>query len=183
MASRADAPATDPPDAPSPGGAEAVDRHDALTAIVAEHGERVVRVVYGMVGDVQTAEDLAQDAFVRAYERWDQLQDASRAVGWVYAIAVNNARQHLRGRSRWLHLPFGDRALGRSAQVTADDDAGGAWAVLSRLDPVDREPLVMIGIGELTVPEAAAALGISVAATHKRWQRARARFRQALEAE
>jgi RNA polymerase sigma-70 factor (ECF subfamily) len=56
----------------------------------------VVSFVYDMVGDRALAEDLTQETFVRAYKYLDALRDDAKFSTWLFSIAKNVAREHLR---------------------------------------------------------------------------------------
>lgn len=157
---------------------------DVLVRLAEDHWPQVVRFLFGMVGDLALAEDLAQDTFVRAAERLPQLREAESGAGWLFTIAANVARQHLRRARRWRWLPWRDESLrGLAAPSPTAGPERAVTAVLGRLPADDREMLILVGVLGLTATEAAPVAGISVAAAHKRWQRACRRLRQALAEE
>lgn len=154
-------------------------RDAGYTALVDAHAGGVFRLMFGMVGDRATAEDLTQDAFLRAYERWQQLRSPEGARGWLFAIAVNLARQQLRRGRRWSWLPLDSvdwMDHGRHDR-SGDPAADAISRILRQLKPEDREVLLLMGLQDLTAAETAEVLGIQPSAVHKRWQRACARFR------
>jgi len=155
------------------------DRETSYALLVEQHSVGVFRLVYGMVSDRAAAEDLTQDAFLRAYELWHQLRSPDGARGWLFTIAANLARQHLRRQRRWSWLPIerweANQGGRRPHAADAADDA--ASPILVQLKPDDRTVLVLMGLLDLTAVETASVLGIRTAAVHKRWQRACARFR------
>ena len=84
--------------------------HDAFRHIFDRWARPVVSFVYDMVGDRALAEDLTQETFVRAYKYLDALRDESKFSTWLFSIAKNVAREHLRS------------AHGRSRKVDLDDE-------------------------------------------------------------
>jgi len=60
---------------------------------VTEHLRRIFLQIYRMVGSVQDAQDLTQEAFIKALQRQDQLKDEQKAAHWLSRIATNTARQ------------------------------------------------------------------------------------------
>ncbi|MEO6035461.1 MAG: sigma-70 family RNA polymerase sigma factor, partial [Verrucomicrobiota bacterium] len=55
-----------------------------------------------LVGNHAEAEDVAQEVFLKAFERWDQLRDSPTLGGWLKTVATNLSLNHLtRYRSRW----------------------------------------------------------------------------------
>ena len=154
------------------------ERDARYAALVEQHSLGVFRLLHGMVGDRATAEDLTQDTFLRAYEHWHQLRSPDGARGWVFTIAANLARQHLRRQRRWIWLPIDrwEQSDDHAAHASeAADDA--VRPILGQLKEEDRAVLVMVGLLDLTAAETAAVLGIRTAAVQKRWQRACERFR------
>jgi RNA polymerase sigma-70 factor (ECF subfamily) len=72
----------------------------AYADLVSRHGERVYAVLMRLVADPQTAEELAQEAFVRAYRGLANFRGEARFGTWLVQIAVNLARDHIRERQR-----------------------------------------------------------------------------------
>ena len=63
---------------------------------VTEHLRRVFLQIYRMVGSVHDAQDLTQEAFIKALQRQDQLKDEQKAAHWLSRIATNTALDFLR---------------------------------------------------------------------------------------
>lgn len=161
---------------------DAATRRSTFDALVAEAGEAVARYLYGMTGDRAAAEDLAQDVFTAAWQQLDALRHPAAARNWLFAIAANAARRHLRRRSRfgWLPLealPLAAPRLVAEGRDDLPDDAVALERALGRLTADDRAVLLLVGAHDLSLAEAAEALGVSPAAAKKRWQRACARVR------
>lgn len=154
--------------------------------MVVELGVPVFRYILGMVGDAETAEDLTQEVFLRALERLDQLRDPRRRRGWLFAIAANKVKKHQRRErlSSRLHLPWAPWLATRERantpeQHAATHNADSIENVLGKLSANDRQVLLLVGYLGFCAAEAAAIMGVSVAAARKRWQRACRRFREA----
>jgi RNA polymerase sigma-70 factor (ECF subfamily) len=152
-------------------------------ALVGESGVAVAHYLYGMIGDQDTADDLAQDVFLSAWRNLDSLRDPAAARSWLFAIAANIARRHLRrsGRFGWLPLRVLDDEVPRHLSPDLNDDAFGLERAMGVLSGDDRAILLLVGTADLTLPEAATVLGISPEAAKKRWQRACVRFRAAFD--
>src|SRR5215469_1423598 len=67
---------------------------------VTEHLRRVFLQIYRMVGSVHDAQDLTQEAFIKALQRQDQLKDEQKAAHWLSRIATNTALDFLRRHNR-----------------------------------------------------------------------------------
>jgi RNA polymerase sigma-70 factor, ECF subfamily len=82
-------------------------RYDALplsseehARFVAENMRRVFLLIYRIVGNVPDAQDLTQEAFIKALQRQDQIKDLDKAAHWLSRIASNTAIDFLRRSGR-----------------------------------------------------------------------------------
>src|SRR5579871_1217217 len=66
------------------------------TRFVSENMRRVFLLIYRIVGNVADAQDLTQEAFIKALQRRDQLKDTDKAAHWLSRIASNTAIDFLR---------------------------------------------------------------------------------------
>ena len=159
-------------------------------AVGAEHDfvalyERSVREVYSYlmsrVGDRSTAEDLTQEVFMAGVSRAVAREEIG--VPWLMATARNKLVDHWRARAREDHK----LGLVHSAPPPPDtelpviSDLGAADAALATLNPTYRAALVLRHVDDLSVPEVAAQLGRTVAATEQVLTRARVAFRTAYQ--
>lgn len=129
---------------------------------VATYQPVVFRAAYLILRDVQAAEDVAQDTFIRAYRAAHRLQPGDEVRGWLYRIAVNTALNEVRRRKRE------SAAVERSGaepvtmtDLTEQSDTRAAVAqALQKLPDRLRLPLICRYYLELSERETAAALGI-----------------------
>src|SRR6202051_4840015 len=70
------------------------------TRFVEQNMRRVFLLIYRMVGNVADAQDLTQEAFIKALQRQDQLKDLDKAAHWLSRIASNTAIDFLRRSGR-----------------------------------------------------------------------------------
>jgi RNA polymerase sigma factor (sigma-70 family) len=143
----------------------------------AEH-ERLFQAVYLLSGDAHEADDVTQEALVRAYERWDVVRTMDSPVGYVYRTALNLYRSRLRklavrARRVFLAVPSDDA----SGEVAARYDVRQA---LAALPGAQREALVLIEWLGLRSEEAGLVLGIDASSVRGRLHRGRASLRQML---
>jgi RNA polymerase sigma-70 factor, ECF subfamily len=73
---------------------------DAFRLIFERYSRPVISFIYDMVGQRELAEELAQEAFVRAYRNLNSLRDDTKLSTWLFGIAKNVARESLRSRHR-----------------------------------------------------------------------------------
>lgn len=119
------------------------------------------------------AEDVAQEVFLKAYQRFDQLRASPTAGGWLKTVTTNLCLNHLsRYRSRWSF--FSELFTGDSEQAeteiefpaptesTADSRVEEIEQALQTLPPTQRVPLVLYHLDGLTYEEIAEKLSISL---------------------
>src|SRR5262244_49583 len=70
------------------------------TRFVNENMRRVFLLIYRIVGNVPDAQDLTQEAFIKALQRQDQLKDEQKAAHWLSRIATNTAIDFVRRSGR-----------------------------------------------------------------------------------
>jgi RNA polymerase sigma factor (sigma-70 family) len=120
----------------------------AFADVVAEHHSDMVRLAYGMMGQLDLADDVVQSAWAAAWQHRGQLRDPAKLRGWLLTITANQARKALRSQavSRWLPLVGEPRAASVRAEVEGTLDL---VAALQRLAPRDRLIVLMrYGLGE-----------------------------------
>jgi RNA polymerase sigma-70 factor (ECF subfamily) len=71
-------------------------RSVALDGVFREHWSRVLATLVGILGDIELAEDAAQEAFAIAAERWPRAGEPDNPVGWLISTARNRAIDHIR---------------------------------------------------------------------------------------
>jgi RNA polymerase sigma-70 factor (sigma-E family) len=133
----------------------------AVTALYQASALSLIRLAYIMLGDLQSAEDVVQEAFCGLYRRWDRLQDHSGALYYVRASVLNGCRSALRRRAvrrRVLaHQPAADSA---EAVVLSGEEREEVIRALGRLPHRQREVLVLRFYSELSDEEIARVMGI-----------------------
>jgi RNA polymerase sigma-70 factor (ECF subfamily) len=149
--------------------------------LVADYQAAILNYLYRLVGDVEAAEDLTQDTFVKAWRALERMEidpeSEPRRRAWLYRIAHNSGLAHLRRRSRlrWVSLSALHRGSGDPAEKV--EAAEPARAVLERLPADQRELLDLFLVEGLSAEEVGEILGISPEAARKRRQRATEAFR------
>jgi RNA polymerase sigma-70 factor (ECF subfamily) len=174
-----------PPLVVTPADAERAARAQ-LERLFADYQTPILNYLYRLVGDANLAEDLAQEAFTRAWQASARLRYVENPRAWLYRIATNLAHDHHR-RARLLSwLPLGEHSqAGATAGPEEGDDPFDGERVrraLLRLAPEYRIPLVLYVCEEFSSAEIAATLSISRDAVKQRLVRARERLRLLLQA-
>ena len=77
---------------------------DAFGQLVMRHRSQSLRIAVSMTGDIETARDLTQEAFIKAYRALGTFDSHAPFLPWFYQILRNVCRDHLRGRGRFRHM-------------------------------------------------------------------------------
>lgn len=154
--------------------------------LVQRHQESLFRVAFSLVLDDDTAADLVQDAFVRAYVSLARCRDRSRFRVWLLATLRNRGLDYLKEKRRAdLSLDVDGvarRAEALGAQTAAEDDRHALRtaleSALARLSEPLREAFVLRHVEQLSVEETASVLGTSISAVKMRVHRAREQLQE-----
>jgi RNA polymerase sigma-70 factor (ECF subfamily) len=154
----------------------------AFGELVRWHYTSVVNVVYRLCGDAGLAEDMAQEAFLRAWVNLYTFRSGSSLRNWLYRIAVNAALDVLRRKTEEpvederMDLMDG-QAPGPEAIVIAREQAAFLQQAMKSLPEAARSVLVLREYGELSYQEIAAVLELPVGTVMSRLNYARSRLR------
>lgn len=179
------------PVALTPDVAPAVLDESALLTLYESTAERLHRYVARRVGG-DTAQDVVSEAFLVLWDqRAGQVYEADAVRAWLFGVATNLLRGHVRAEERKLRAwsrtyaarvdeaDIGDRV---SAAVDADVLSGPLTGWLADLRVEEREVLLLHAWAEFSSNEIAVALDVPVATVRTRLHRARARLRTRLAA-
>lgn len=138
-----------------------------------------------MTGDAQHAEDLSQETFIRAYRALNQYPASRirelRVEPWIWTIALNIGRNHLRDRSR---RPTLVEETGEPAVDDVEVPDSGAWTErLGRLSGPQRNAVVLRHVVGLTLAEIAIATGRPEGTCKADIHRGLKKLREIMEAE
>lgn len=148
-----------------------MDGDASFDVFYAESYRQVVGQVYALVGSVPEAEDLAQEAFGRAFADWARIRDYDVPAAWVRRVAFNLASTGYRRAGRraiaLVRLGAPEPVLPVSAEALAVRDAVG------RLPMRYRAVVVLHYLVDLSVQDVATELGIPPATVKTRLARGR----------
>jgi RNA polymerase sigma factor (sigma-70 family) len=137
---------------------------------------KVVALTYALSGSGLAAEDLAQEAFLAASQRWEVIGRYERPEAWVRRVAANMARRTVRRRFTEARV-LARAALGRGGQPgqvrELPDDAAGVWQAVRRLPRRQAQVVVLYYLAGETVAEVAATLGLAEGTVKAHLSRAR----------
>jgi len=175
------------------------DTPGAFEALVQRYQDRLVGILYHLVGNLQEAEDLSQDVFLRIYKARKGYRPRARFSTWLFAIAHNLALNHLRGKGRKPTVPIsGGRGTDSQAmapivqQLASREGSASSQMRKVELTDVIRQALEVLGedqkmavllskFEEMSYAEIAEVMGRSPAAVKSLLARARNQLREQLE--
>ncbi len=162
---------------------------EAFEVLVRRYEDVAFRVAYLVVRDEMEAQDVAQEAFVRAYRSLGRFDARKPFRPWLLRIVTNlaiNSRRSARRRGamteryeRGLAVHSADRSPESAAE--AGEHARRVWQAVSDLEPRDQTLLYLRYFLEASDEEAAAAIGRPVGTVKSRLHRALRRLRGVIE--
>jgi RNA polymerase sigma-70 factor (ECF subfamily) len=167
-------------------------RTASFRVLVERYQRGVHAVIFRLVHSPADADDLTQQAFLSAYDALADFKLELRFSSWLYRIAVNLAKDHLKSKKRGElgtdEIDSATDALFSSSTPATDQPAERAERqrllerALARLSIADREVLILKDIEELSYDEMKQILGRPVTALKIRVVRARQRLKAQLDA-
>jgi RNA polymerase sigma-70 factor (ECF subfamily) len=168
---------------------------EAFRALVERHSQALFRLAYRMTGSEPDAEDVVQEALLKAYRRLDQFESRANFGSWLYRIAANCAFDVLRARARREEQPLLRQDPEGSLQAvdpaapepTADrlvlstEVRRRLDAAMARLSALERSAFVLRHFEEMSIREIATVLGLDAGAAKHSVFRAVRKLREALE--
>ncbi|MGD0401967.1 MAG: sigma-70 family RNA polymerase sigma factor [Candidatus Acidiferrales bacterium] len=167
---------------------------NAFETLVGRYERKILRLAQNITQNREDAEDVMQEAFLKAYEHLSGFQGNSRFYTWLVRIAVNQALMKLRKRRPNVVSIDEEVNTGEDLIPREIEDWGPSpedrykqtelsdilSEVIADLDPSFRIVFQLRDIEELSTEETAEALGLSVPAVKSRLLRARLKLRQKL---
>jgi RNA polymerase sigma-70 factor (ECF subfamily) len=164
---------------PTPAGAGVVVESEDFSSLFRAEYLSLVRAFFLLTADAAEAEEIAQEAFARAFERWDRVSRMESPSGYVYRIGLNLNRHRLR------HLGVrARRALAMRRDPVSDErpelriEIAEAIASLTR---GQREAFMLVEWLGVSVEDAARILRLAPASVRSRVHRARTTLRDRLD--
>ena len=155
---------------------------EAFGALVTRYHSLVYHVALSHAGNPADAEDLTQEAFLKAYRSIDGLKEPERLKSWLYSIAKFTAIDWVRKRQREETRPLtDDHALPDFGRT--DERSGRALKVIDGLREDYRELLVLRYQRELSYADIAKELGVSISVVGERLHRVLELVRDRLRSE
>lgn len=162
----------------------------ALRELVDGHKDRLFAFIWRMVRDHHEAEDICQDAFLKAFASLDSFSSQYRFSTWLFTIAYRVCLNRLRrkrtfsGDLDFSGFPAND---GVTPSATLESEEARrvrtmVWSAVDRLSPPQRATILLFYRNEFGCHEIARVLQLPLATVKSHLHRARARLRELLEA-
>ncbi len=164
-------------------------RADAQTRFVQQNLRRIFLLIYRIVGNVDDAQDLTQETFIKALQRQGQLKDLEKASHWLSRIAANTAIDFLRRNKKFSYVDVNqlsdtahdslenpEQSLLRGERKLHLD--GG----LAELTERERMALLLRDVEDMPADEVASLMNCSMATVRSHIANARIKFRRYLSA-
>lgn len=169
---------------------------EAFSTLVRQYDRYIYRLALNITGNAEDAEDVLQEALLKAYTKLGQFQGGSRFYTWLVRIAVNEALMKLRKRGSEktvsLDEPIegdGQDLIPREVEDWADNPEQRYGKIelerilretIDKLEPQFRTVFVLRDVENLSTEETADMMGLSVPAVKSRLLRARLKARDLL---
>jgi RNA polymerase sigma-70 factor, ECF subfamily len=161
----------------------------AFEQLVRRHADRLYVVVLRFLGDRYDAEEVTQEAFIRAWRGIGRFKRDAQFFTWLYRIGINEAHRRAARRppaglvssldQRLIEPP--DRGDSPQRRAERDDLRAALERAVRALEPDHRAPLILRDVEGLSTSEAAAIMGLGEAAFKSRLHRARLMVREAID--
>ncbi len=167
---------------------------EEFSAVVAKHRPQIFRFLLASTRDVDLAETLTQDCFLKAHRNWSSFRGESSAMTWLMRIAINLQKDHWRNRRMqfWRHtqanavgldeasewLPSGERSV--EQQLLARERVEQVGKAVAGLSERQRTVFLLRYVEEAELSEIARATGLSEGTVKAHLSRAVTRVRAEL---
>ncbi|WP_420628783.1 RNA polymerase sigma factor [Candidatus Leptofilum sp.] len=157
----------------------------AWETLVRQHQEAVFRLAYLLLRDAHEAEDVAQEAFVRAFVALDKFDGERPFKPWLLQITRNLAKNRLRSLSRYWAMikQYWQQEPVPEPDSMTQDESVQLWQAVQRLRPNAQEVIYLRYFLEMSEQETAVALNIPAGTVKSRLHRALKQLKVVIEAD
>ncbi|WP_027416729.1 RNA polymerase sigma factor SigW [Aneurinibacillus terranovensis] len=166
----------------------------AFAELVDLYKDKIYHVSYGMLGNKQEAEDVAQETFLRVYANLNNYDPKYKFSTWIYRIASNLCIDYIRKRKPTLSLDaeltgtdgmdwhdrFPDTGKGPEEEVITDELQEEVQGALMALNPKYRAVMILRYIEDLSLQEISEAISLPISTIKTRIHRGREALRKKL---
>jgi RNA polymerase sigma-70 factor (ECF subfamily) len=161
---------------------------DLQTEFVQQNLRRIFLLIYRIVGNVDDAQDLTQETFIKALQRQGQLKDLEKAASWLSRIASNTAIDFLRKNKKFTFSDVNEIMANRTSPLDSPEQKllrgerklqldGG----LAELTVRERTALLLRDVEDMPAEQVAAQMNCSMATVRSHIANARIKFKRYLD--
>ena len=162
----------------------------AFSALVRKYQRSVHALAWRKVGDFHIAEDIAQETFLKAYQRLSTLKEPQSFASWLYVITANHCKAWLRKKRMWTQsledtsstrlekASYSGHIIAENERMIEETQREVVKKLLAKLQESDRTVITLYYLGGMTYEEISNFLGVSVGAIKSRLHRARQRLKK-----
>ena len=164
---------------------------DAIEMFVRTHETNVFRFALSIVGDQAEANEITQETFLSALRSLRTYQEKNSLKAWLYTIALNHSRNHLRKQKVLEKLKAAATILFQIEErrrhpspeeaIIQDEKEAMIWSALNKLDERHRIVVILRYFHELSISEISEILDVNEGTIHSRLHTARGRLKSQLE--
>lgn len=165
----------------------------AYDLIVKRYKEPLLNFVYRFIGNIEEAEDIVQETFLRVYRKKHAYRRIAKFSTWIYTIAGNLSRTEIRRRRRRKLFSVSDMGFDEKdyeisdEEFSPEDNAEGVLQgeliqkEIENLSPKFREVILLRDVQELSYEEISQIIKVPIGTVKSRVNRARTRLQSRLE--
>lgn len=159
----------------------------AFAVLVNQHKNMVFSLALQMCKDTMLAEELAQDVFVKVYEKLGEFKGQSKLSSWIYRITINWCYTKLRTKRNYEQVSFEDNHLPADDELNAlqqlehHERVESIRQALNELESMDAIVLTLFHFEEQSIEEIVDVTGFSKANVKVKLHRARNKLREIIE--
>jgi RNA polymerase sigma-70 factor (ECF subfamily) len=168
---------------------------EEFSKVVEQHRQQIFRFLLASTRDVDLAETLTQECFMKAHRNWASFRGESSAMTWLMRIAINLQKDNWRNRrlqfwrqtqtnsvdadeaSQW--LPSGERTA--EQQLLAQEQVKAVWRVVEKLSARQKSVFLLRYVEEMELSEIAVAMGLSEGTVKAHLSRAVTKVREEMK--
>ncbi|GAB6927868.1 hypothetical protein JCM10914A_18510 [Paenibacillus sp. JCM 10914] len=151
---------------------------DVFSEVVSKYANAVYGVAYGKLGNYHTAQDIAQEVFIKTFRHLSNLKKPEKLGNWLYVITVRECIDWFRSSKNKMLHEWTEKAEEAQAETVEDhllrqELRHEVWNALNTLSEVNRTIIILYYMDEYKIREISEFLGLSVDAVESRLRRSR----------
>jgi RNA polymerase sigma-70 factor, ECF subfamily len=165
-----------------------VEREEAIVELMERYGTDVLHLAYSYVRNRQTAEDLAQEIFLKCYQKFDTFEGNSQMQTWLYRIASNHCKDYLKSWhhrkvlvSGYISAKLSGHHEGPESQLVKNTDNKELIEAMFKLPVKYREVIFLFYFQELSQKEIAEVCNLNLSTLKSRLTQAKALLKKILQ--